>query len=640
MDHRPSLTPMGEGRFTLLCIEIIALKTLMKNSHNIPETFPALLAYRADSNPDEVVLRHKLFGIWQEVTWKKYLERVTYCCLGLLKLGLKSGDCVAHITENRPEWLYWEFGAMSAKLIPFGLYVHSENLEEIHYLLNYCTTKAVLCEDQEQVDKILPYKKQLPHLKYIIVIKDFELFEYDDPLLLSFKSLQQLGEDALKDEPMAFNRLVQEINETDIAFLSTTSGTTSRPKLAMLSYKNLITMAKAYQQIDPSTKDFEFFSFLPTAWIGERMTSIARQLYCGGFKINFPESADTALRDLREIGPHIIFSPPLLWEQLHTDVLIKVSESTFAKRVIYKILMNLALRIKEKESMRETVGLHLKIGYTIANLLVLRKIRDHLGLSKIFYLYTGGAAISTELFLFFLALGVRIKQAYGVTETGAIATVHRSDDIRLETTGQAVPGVEIKISDDGQILVKGDNVFMGYYNAPEKTEEALKDGWFYTGDKGYLDDDQHLIMIDRLGDVMTLSAGQEFSPQFIENKLKFSSFIKSAVVFGHGKPYVVALIQIDMNAVGPWAEKKGYTYTTFADLSQKKEVYEFIQKEIEKINNGIPHVAQVKRISLLEKELDPEDEELTETQKIRRAAISKKYSDRLAKLYDESGTGF
>lgn len=601
---------------------------------SIPETFPALLAYHAGSYPDEVVLRYKLHGIWLEVKWQEYLEKAKNCCFGLLKLGLKSGDCVAHITENRPEWLYWELGAMSAKLLPVGLYAHSENLEEIQYLLDFCQTKAVLCEDQEQVDKILPFKQVLTSLKHIIVIKDFELFEYDDPLLLSFDSLQQLGQEASKGEFREFNRLIQSVNDTDVAMLSTTSGTTSRPKLAMLSHKNLITMGKAYQQIDPSTKEFEFFSFLPTAWIGERMTSIARQLYCGGFKINFPESAETALRDMREIGPHIIFSPPRLWEQMHAEVLVKVSESSFVKRKTYSSLMKLAISLKEKESRKEPVGLPLKLGYAIAELLLLRKIRDHLGLSKIVYLYTGGAAISTELFLFFLALGVRIKQAYGVTETGAIATLHRSDDIRLETTGQAVAGVEVRISKEGEILVKGDNVFMGYYNAPEKTSEAMKDGWFYTGDKGYIDDDKHLIMIDRLGDVMTLSSGHEFSPQFIENKLKFSPYIKEAVVFGHERPYVVALIQIDLKTVGSWAEKQGYNYTTFSDLSQKKEVYEFIQKEVEKFNNRIPEVARVKRISLLEKEFDAEDKELTETQKIRRAAISERYADRLSKLYE------
>lgn len=605
----------------------------MPNMPELPETFPALLLYHATHSPKEVVFRHKLFGIWQETTWEVYLEKAKNCCLGLLELGLKRGDRVAHITENRPEWLFWELGAMSARLFPLGLYAHSENLEEIQYLLDFCQVKAVLCEDQEQVDKILPFKKKLASLNHIIFVKSYELLEYDDPALVSFDSLQQLGQEASKSDPTRFNNLVQSIDRNDIALLSSTSGTTSRPKLAMLSYKNLLTMAKAYQQIDPSTRGFEFFSFLPTAWIGERMTSISRQLY-SGFKVNFPESAETALRDMREIGPHIIFSPPRLWEQMHTEVLVKVSESSFVKRKTYDLFMKTAIKAKERESRKQPVNLLQKLSYGIADKLLLRKIRDHLGLSKIVYLYTGGAAISTELFLFFLALGVRIKQAYGATETGAIATLHRSDDIRLETTGQPVPGAEVKISDDGEILVRGDNVFVGYFNEPVKTSEVLRDGWFHTGDKGYLDDDEHLIMIDRLGDVMELTGGREFSPQFIENKLKFSPYIKETVVFGHGRPYVVALIQIDMSTVGSWAEKQGYPYTTFADLAQKKEVYEFVKKEIEKINEKIPEIARVKKFYLLEKELDPEDEELTETKKIRRAAIARIYENRLTALYE------
>jgi long-chain acyl-CoA synthetase len=602
-------------------------------------TLTDLFLKHVSARPDEVALRHKKNGIWQEITWSDYCRNVEAVCLGFLELGLSAGERVVYITDNRPEWVYWELGAMSARLIPFGIYPDNTNLEEIAYLIRFSETKLVLCEDQEQVDKILAIYEEIPDLQRIVVIEEREVIEYTDPLLLSYKEFIQIGAACRRHHPNLFRESVKKTREDDIAFFSLTSGTTARPKLAMLTHRNLLSLGNTYQEVDPAEKDFDFISFLPTAWIGERMTSIVRALRAG-FRLNFPESPETALRDMREIGPSLIFSPPRLWQQMHRDLSIRIAESSWLKRVVYNRCIRIAVKFASRGNDRQTLTFSDKFFYRAVDMLVLRKLRDHLGLSRIVYLYTGGAAIGTDLFLFFLAIGVKIKQAYGLTESGAIAALQRSDDIRLETVGPAAPGVDIKISEEGEILVRGDNVFLGYFNQPEETEKVLKDGWLWSGDKGYLDENNHLIMIDRFGEVMRLSDGGDFSPQFIENKLKFSMYINEAIVVGHEKDYVAALIQINMKTVAKWAEDHSLTYTTFSDIAQKRDVYELIRREVDQANLRLPEIAKIKRFVLLQKELDSEGGDLTQTQKMRRRFVIKKYKHEIDQLYapvDRSG---
>jgi long-chain acyl-CoA synthetase len=384
--------------------------------------------------------------------------------------------------------------------------------------------------------------------------------------------------------------------------------------------------------MDPAHKDFEFVSFLPTAWIGETMISIARALWAC-FRVNFPESPETAMRDMREIGPNIIFSPPRLWEQIYSNITIRIMESSWLKRLIYRVCLHMALRLASKKNDRLPFTFTDRLLYQVADILLLRKLRDHIGLSRIVYLYTAGSAIGSDLFLFFLAIGVKMKQAYGLTESAAVGSIQRNNDIRLETVGQPAPGVDIKISDEGEILIRGPNIFIGYFKQPQETEKVLKDGWLCSGDKGYLTEDNHLVMIDRFGEVMRLSDGGEFSPQFIENKLKFSIYINEAIIIGHERDYVVALIQIDLSTLGKWAEDCGLAYSTFSDLAQKKEAYELIKEEVKHVNLSLPEIAHIRNFLLLHKELDTESGELTQTQKMRRSFIIKKYEDEIESLY-------
>jgi len=601
---------------------------------DLGNTVPGLLMRNAEENPDGIALREKKYGVWKAISWKHYFEEVKALSLGFHELGIRKGDALIFISDNRPEWLYTELASMVNGALSLGIYPDNENLEEIKYLVGFSGASTVICEDQEQADKILKLKEALPKLEHIVVMEYLEVRHYREEMLLRFEDVARKGRKVSLEKKELFEDLFNRIDPGDVAILSSTSGTTSRPKLAMLTHRNLLCMAQAWDSIDPTERFFQYVSFLPTAWIGERMTSMARALY-RGFTVNFPEKPETTWRDMREIGPHLIFSPPRIWEKMLTTVQVKIQDSSRLKQWCYKGLMPVASEVSYLKIEKKKVPLVLQFLHFLANFLVLRKLRDHLGLSTVRYLYTGGAAIGIDLFKFFLALGVTMKQGYGLTESGAIATMHRSEDIRLESVGQPFPGIQVGVSDQGEILIRGDTVFKGYYNDQGATDSVLRGGWLYTGDKGYLDKDEHLIMIDRMGEVMELSDGNEFSPQFIENKLKFSPYIKEAVVFGHRREYVVALVQIDIDTVGKWAENHNVMYTTFRDLSQKEEVHRLIQDEIVRSNKDLPRVAQVGKFLLLGKELDPEDEEVTQTQKIRRKSIMERYRGEIEFLYSE-----
>jgi long-chain acyl-CoA synthetase len=601
-----------------------------------PETLPALLFAQARRAPGRVALREKRFGVWRAVRWAEYAERVRDLALALAELGVGGGDCVAFVFDNRPEWLYTELAAQLLGAVALGIYPDNEDLREIHYLLELAGAKVVLCESQEQADKIRAVRARLPRVAAVAVREFHEVAHYEDAGLLDLSAVMARGAALAGAAPTFVDDALAALKPDGIAMFSSTSGTTGRPKIAMLTHRGLLSMARAWDEVDPTSADFEYVSFLPTAWIGERMLGLVRSLY-GGFTVDFPERPETAWRDLREIGPHIIFSPPRVWEKMLTDVQVRIGDSTPLKRWVFRRILPVAERVALRRLERHRPTLGDRGLARVVDALVTRKIRDHLGLSRLRYLYTGGAAIGVDLFRFFLALGVPMKQAYGLTESGAIATIHRTDGIKLETVGRPFPGLEVRISDEGEILVAGPTLFAGYHRMPEATATVLRDGWLHTGDKGYLDEDGELVMIDRMGDVMRLRGGQEFSPQFIENALRFSPYIKEAVVFGHEQPYVGALVQVEFDTVGKWAEKRSIAFTTFRDLSEKPEVVELIEGEIETANARLPRIARVQKFVLLDRQLDPDNEELTQTQKLKRQRIAERYAAQIDRLYDTAG---
>lgn len=599
------------------------------------ETFPQLLFEKAERWGDsKVALREKEFGIWQTFTWADYLDHVKHFCLGLVSMGLEPDDTVAIIGDNRPEWVYAELAAQSAGACSVGIYPDSV-ADEVHYVVDFSDAKFVVVEDQEQVDKILEIWDRLDKVEKVIYYDPKGLRNYRQPFLMDFPDVEAEGRRFAKEHPGRFERAVAEGKATDIAILCPTSGTTAAPKLAMLSHKNLISMGSNLMSIDPMSADDEFVSFLPLAWIGEQMMSLA----CGltvGFTVNFPEEPETVQENIREVGPQMMFSPPRIWEDLVSQVQVKIDDSTWLKRKIYNWALPVGYDMADARFDKESPSTALELKYRLADMLVFQMIKDHLGLRHTDHCYTGGAALGPDVFRFFHALGVNLKQIYGQTEVSGISVVHRDGDVKFQTVGKPIPETDVRIAENGEILTRSPAVFQEYYKNPEATAETLKDGWLHSGDAGYFDDDGHLVVIDRVKDVMTLQDGTTFSPQFIENKLKFSPYIKEAVVFGGGdRPFVTAMINIDMENVGKWAEDNQIAYTTFTDLSQKSQVYDLVRRDVVRTNADLPEPARIRRFLLLHKQLDADDAELTRTSKVRRGFVNERYDEIIAALYSE-----
>ncbi len=594
-------------------------------------TLPQLLRLRAEREGGRVALREKDYGIWNEITYAEYYEKVLLFAHGLLSLGFNPGERLAIIADNIPEWLYAELGTQAVRGISVGVY-QSSLPPEIAYMLSYTGASLVFAEDQEQVDKLYEIRGEIPQVRYIIYEDPKGMRGYQDPWLLSFEELLERGREHRKAHPDAVERLLLEASPEEVCHLSSTSGTTGRPKAAMLRHRNLIHMGVALQEVDPLLPTDDYLSFLPLAWIGEQMMSVAMAL-TGGFAVNFPEEVETAMQDLKEIGPHVMFSPPRVWESIQSQIWVRISESPAFNRLVYQRLLQVGYRAAEYRMRGRRMPLGLWLLDRLADLVLFRPLRDQLGFLRLRRAYTGGAALGPEVFRFFHAIGVNLKQIYGQTEIIGIAFVHRDGDIRYDTVGLPLPGGEVRISEEGEILCRSDAVCAGYWERPEATAETFRDGWLHTGDAGYLTEDGHLVVIDRLSDVMRTQKGTVFSPQFIENKLKFSPYIKEAVVFGDGKPFLTAFLNIDPQTVGKWAEDRGLAYTTYLDLSLKPEVAELIEKEVKRVNEELPEELRIRRFVLLYKLLDADDEELTRTGKVRRGFIAKKYAPLVEALY-------
>lgn len=599
------------------------------------DTLPKLLLENAKRFPNKIALREKRFGIWQSITWSEYASRVKYFSLGLAALGLEKGQNIAIIGDNRPEWVIAELSAQVLGSSSIGVYQDSV-VDEVRYILTSAGVRFLIVEDQEQVDKVIELWENLKDsVKSIIYYDPRGLRNYEENYLVSFPEVENMGRRFAKDHPDYFEDAVSAGNGIDIAIISTTSGTTSRPKLACITHANLIAMARGLTSVDAFLPTHEFVSFLPLSWIGEQMISVACGIYIG-FALNFPEEPETTEQNIREIGPHIIFAPPRIWENMVSTVQVKIEDSSRFKRWIYKKALTWGYECADSRFRGKPLTFWQSIREKLAHTIVFSNLLDQLGLRRIRWAYTGGAALGPDIFRFYHALGVNLKQGYGQTETTGICVVHRDDDIKFQTVGLPVPGAEVTIAPNGEILAKGLMCFRNYYRNPVATENTIiDDGWIRTGDAGYLDEDGHLIVIDRVSDVIKLHDGTSFSPQFIENKLKFSQFIREAVVFGGDFPFVTAMINIDFSNVGKWAEKHHLSYTTYTDLAQKKEVYEIIREAVERTNQDLPPAAQIHRFLLLHKELDADDAELTRTRKVRRGFINERYGELIDALYGE-----
>jgi len=597
-------------------------------------TLPALLHRNAELYGDtRAAIREKEFGIWQPVTWRGYYENVRDFALGLHCLGFKPGDKLAYAGDNRPEGLYSELAAQSLGGAIVGIYPDSHR-DQVEYVLNHSDAVFVVAGDQEQADKVLDIKEKCPLVQKVIVDNPKGMRRYDDPILLFFKDVQQEGRKLHEKEPHLFESMWRKVTPDDVGMINYTSGTTGLPKGSMITQKNMYSVAKAQDTVDAAEPTFEYMSFLPFPWIGEQEFGVYWALY-KAFTVNFPEKVETVQENIREIGPHIMLAPPRIWERMCSDIQVKIQDAVWIKRLVYKAFLPLGYRMSEYKLKKNKPPFHWRLLYGIGYLFLFRALKNYLGLARLRHVYTGGAPLGPEIFQMFQALGVNIKQAYGMTEQTAASIIHRTDDIRLDTVGQPLPGIEFKVSDTGELLSRGPTIFKGYYKNPEATAEALRDGWFHSGDAALIEEDGHIIIIDRMSDVMKLADGSKFSPQLIENKLRFSPYILDAVVIGQERPFITAMIAIDMPNVGKWAENNQIPYTTFTDISQKQETYDLIAREVAKTNESLPKVAKIRKFVLLYKELDADDDELTRTRKVRRKFVAERYKDLIEALYGE-----
>ncbi len=590
-------------------------------------TLPGLLLANARAFGKRTALREKEWGVWQPYSWEDCARITAEFAAGLRELGLGKGDIVILIGDNRPEWLWAELAIQGLGGMALGLYQDAP-ADEVRYVFELSEAKLVVAEDQEQVDKMLEIKAGLDCLQHIVFHDPKGLSQYQEPGLLSFDAVRELG----RRTAAKFPDWVAELSPADPCLIATTSGTTGRPKLAVLSHRNLLAMASNLGQVDPKRSSDEFVSFLPLAWMGEQMMAVASALLFG-FTVNFPEEPDTVQDNIREIGPHLIFSPPRVWENMAAKVQVKILETTRCKRLLYGLFSPLGLRYADAVFAGRRPGLLLRFGYLLAQWFLFRALRDRLGFSRVRSASTGGAALGPDTFRFFHALGVNLKQIYGQTEIAGISCIHRDGAIDFDSVGQPIPETEIRIAENGEILSRSPAVFLGYYKNDKATAETISDGWLLSGDAGYFNDRQQLVVIDRLKDVMYLVNGTRFSPQFMENKLKFSPYVREAVVLGRDRTFLAAILCIDFEIVGRWAESRMITYTTYQDLAAKDEVFELVAGEIRAINTTLPEATRIRRFTLLFKELDADDGELTRTRKVRRTVIDERYADVVAALY-------
>jgi long-chain acyl-CoA synthetase len=601
------------------------------------DTFPKILLKNAKQyGHNRIAIREKDYGIWQPYSWQDYLDHVRDFALGLASLGFKRGDTLAIIGDNRPQ-LYWGMAAaQSLGGVPVALYQDAIE-RELEFILEHSEARFALAEDQEQSDKLLSLKQKIPNIEHIIYNDPKGMRKYTEPFLKAFDDVQDLGRKFGVDNP---NYFVDEINKgsaDDLAVICYTSGTTGNPKGVLLPYHAVVDAARCFVEFEGLAENEEIMAYLPMAWIGDHIFSYGEAMVAG-FTANCPENTSTVVSDMREIGPTYLFCPPRIWENMLTQVMIKMEDAAWIKRRMFHYFMGVAGKVEKLRIANKPVPIGFKILYQIGRILVYGPLTDNLGMKNVRVAYTAGEAIGPEIFEFFRSLGINLKQLYGMTESCALVSIQKDGDIESDTVGTPVPGVDIKISENGEVLYKSPGNFTGYFKNDEATKETLVDGYVLSGDAGYITRHGHLKIIDRAKDVSKLTDGTLFAPKYIENKLKFSPFIKEAVAHGQDKDFVTAFIDIDYGAVGNWAERRHIAYSSYTDLAQKPEVYDLVDEAVQRVNKSLNEDeklrnAQIKRFLLLHKELDPDDGEITRTRKVRRKFVAEKYGNLIDALF-------
>jgi long-chain acyl-CoA synthetase len=590
--------------------------------------FPALFFQQVDRFKDRVALRHKDYGIWNRVTWNEYGQQVRETAAGLLALGVEPGDRVAILGDNRPEWAICHLAAMTAGGSTCGVYPTS-SAEEIEYVVGHSESKVLFVENEEQVDKILQIIDNLKVTR-VVVWDPKGLWGFSHERIIFFDEFIEKAREHLHDHPESLAERLKNIKPDDTAMIIYTSGTTGRPKGAMLSHDNILKLTESFMEANPFRETDEMLSYLPLAHIYENLISVFGAIWYGG-TVNFVESLDTLALNLREISPTIFCSVPRIWEKFVSMIMIRMSDSTIVKKAMYGIAVNVGLRyVRTIKGSRERFWLAFL--YWPLYWLVLYHLKRQLGFDRVRLAVCGAAPASPELFEYFNGLGIPLREGYGQTESTGVIAVQRLDRPRWGYVGEPIPGIEVKIAEDGEILAKGPGVFKGYFKDPDLTAETIKDGWLHTGDVGAMEDG-FLKIMDRKKDILITAGGKNITPAFIENKLKFSSYIQDAVVVGDGRKYLVALILIDEDNVTKYAQDNRIPFSTFADLTQNPEIQKLIEKEVAKVNKTLARVETIKKFQLLPRRFYEEDGDVTPTKKVKRRFLEKRYADMIEKMY-------
>ena len=596
-------------------------------------TFPQLLRRNAVERSSGIALRWKELGVWREAQWSEYYQRVRDVAFGLLDLGVTPHEgSISILADNCVEWTIADLAAQSLGVMSTGIYPTSTS-PQVDYIISHSGSEVIVVYDQEQLDKVL--ESDLDLVRALVVVEDKGLSRYDDPRILTFDDLESRGREHPDNTPARFDRYVDETSPDDVAIIVYTSGTTGRPKGAMITHRNALAMADGWLQLTPFRTDDTVVSYLPLCHILERCMSVFLPLIVG-YTVHFGEGVHTIEGDLREIAPTIFVGVPRIWEKMHARHEVAISEANTVNRWLYRWGIGVARRWQEAVEAGRRPSSLIRIQQAIARVLVLRPLLDQLGLRRCTFAMCGAAPVAPAILRFFASLGLRIREAYGQTECSGLASIHAGDRPKYGTVGVVSPTVEVRIADDGEILVRGEPVFAGYHRDPDTTARTVVDGWLHTGDVGELDETGHLRITDRKKDIIITAGGKNVSPQEVENHLKLSPHIKEAIVLGDRRKYIVALLQVDYENAGLWAERAGIAYTNYKDLASNPRVVQMIDQEVQRLGAELARVERPKRFAILDKELDEDDGELTATQKVRRSTIEERFQDLIASLYENA----
>jgi long-chain acyl-CoA synthetase len=597
------------------------------------DTLPRLFRHVVAERGDAVAMREKDLGIWRAVTWRQYGERARRTGLGLVALGLRPRDVVSIIADNGPEWLYTDLGTMAVGGVTNGIYT-TDSPRQVEYIVNDSGTRFFFAGDDEQLDKILDVRARCPALVKIIVYDLDGLHGFKDEQVMAFDDLLELGARYDREHPGAWDRLVEIARPDDLAILVYTSGTTGPPKGAMLSHRNILFQLGYADFIAEPRPGDQQLSFLPLSHVAERTFTVFYPLRTGA-TVNFAESIDTVPENIREVAPAVFFAVPRIWEKFYSGVALRMREASRLGRLAYGWALGVGMRVAESRIEGRPPSLLLRLLYQVADLVALDNVKRSMGLHRVRGAATGAAPIAPELIKWFMALGVEMREVYGQTENSGLATVMPRDRIKLGTVGVARADTELRLSPQGEILLRGPHVFLGYYKNPERTAQTIVDGWLHTGDVGRIDADGFVTITDRMKDIIITAGGKNITPSEIENQLKFSPYISDAVVVGDQRKFLSCLVMIDHETVAQFAQEKSVPFTNFASLCRAKEVQDLIWGEIERVNKQFARVETVKKFHLISELLTPEDEELTPTMKLKRAFVNRKYKDAIEAMYDE-----